>query len=370
MNNFTIDVLEIGCAADVKRWSSIVDQAVLPDVYYRPEYARACAEAEKSNACALFINASGFRVLLPLLLAEPLDFTHHVPQAWRCAYSPYGYGGILPLDNFSLPQPEQVDALWEALQQWGRQSNVVCLLMRLHPLLGQDKLFEKYNCEDVILRQGNQTIAINLQSWNAAEQRIGSLSAERRRNLLAARNKLGVSWTSGRTESTFQALQTFQVLYDEHMRSLRANEFYFFSEKYYRVLAEGLDTRLGVGLAFQNDQPIAGALFMADARYAHYHLSASNDIGRKHNASTLMINAGAAWAYERGCQMLHLGGGIREGDSLFKFKQTFGGDAFNYSTLMIITNGPAFAAFCETPNAPWPFSAYGKKVGVADAAHS
>lgn len=356
MSKFTIDVLDPRCQRDLELWEATVDAAALPDVYYRPGYVLACGNADERDARALLINADGFRVLLPLLVAHLHSASGTKLNAPAYAYSPYGYGGLLSQTPSHRPTPGQIDALRDALQQWGRENGIVCVVVRLHPMMGQHLWFEGYDGEGAILKKGNETIALDLDRWHDAEQRIDSLTAERRRNLINARRDLCVSWTCGWSEQACRSLQVFQSLYDHRMRSLGAGQFYFFPEQYYEALGKGLDRRLGIGLALRGDQPVAGALFMADGCYAHYHLSASDDVGRKLNATTLLINAGALWARERGCKKLHLGGGVSGDDSLFRFKQTFGGNSLNYATLTVISDSASFASLCAIPDASWPFS--------------
>jgi hypothetical protein len=354
MDNYTIDVLDARRDLDLKRWDAIVDKSALPDVYYRPGYVLAYREANTHAVCALLIDAAGFRVLMPIIVAN-VGMPETAPPA-RYAYSPYGYGGLLPLDNLRPPNAAQVGALRTALQQWSQQSGIVCVVIRMHPMAGQELWFDGYVWEDTILKKGNATTAVDLETWNDTDRCIASLTKERRRNLILARKNIDVVWTCGGNEATSQALKVFQSLYNERMSSLGAGQFFFFADEYYNALARGLGRHLAIGLAMRSNEPVAGALFMVDIGYAHYHLSASNDVGRKLNATTLLVNAGALWARECGCKKLHLGGGVSGEDSLFRFKQTFGGIRFTYSTLTIVADPAAFASLRDLPNAPWVFA--------------
>ncbi len=77
-------------------------------------------------------------------------------------------------------------------------------------------------------------------------------------------------------------------------------------------------------------------LFLFEGACAHYHLSCASDLGRELPATTLLIQAGASRGRERGCRYLHLGGGVRPGDSLRAFKRSFGGKQLDchFATLM------------------------------------
>ena len=120
------------------------------------------------------------------------------------------------------------------------------------------------------------------------------MSKGRKADLNVARRELEASWEAGE-----EALERFRSVYDETMRRIGAGEHYLFPAEYYRELAAGLGNRLGVALARRGNEVVGGSLFMADRRYAHYHLSGATDAGRELKAGTLLVHEGAVWATAR-----------------------------------------------------------------------
>ena len=164
------------------------------------------------------------------------------------------------------------------------------------------------------------TTAIDLRRWNAETASIATLNKGRRYDLSFARRHLRSTWMSeGRALG--EDLQRFYELYEQRMTEVEASEYYHFPLEYYQSLAEGLGHRFDIAIAWLNDEAVGAALFMMDEKIAHYHLSATNDLGRAHKATTLILNAAAERARRQGCQDLHLGGGARGEDKLFAFKQ-------------------------------------------------
>jgi predicted N-acyltransferase len=188
---------------------------------------------------------------------------------------------------------------------------------------------------------------------------LEGLSKGRKADLTIARRELQLSWESGD-----DALERFRAVYDGTMERLGAGEFYLFPQEYYRVLREGLGERLGVALALRDGEPVGGALFLADRRFAHYHLSGTTDAGRELKAGTLVVHAGAEWARDRGCELFHLGGGTSGADSLFAFKKSFGGKTFTYAFATLVADRDRYdelvARRAEEPDPPRPgfFPAY------------
>lgn len=317
-------------------WNKLVDSAPVPDVYYRPGYVRAYEAAGRGTGAAVLVEAAGLRALFPLLLRPLRELSFAADDEGLDAVTPYGYGGVLLLDE-RIPAEESVRELVESLQRWCRDNGIVSVLLRLHPVVRQEDWIRGGLGSDCRLHDFGPTTALDLASWNESTESIGTLNKGRRSDLAFARRYLHVTWSSdGR--SLEQDLGTFSVLYEQRMEELHAGEYYRFPMAYYVALAEGLGHNLDVAIAWQGDEAVGAALFMFDRVMGHYHLSASNDAGRAHKATTLILNAAVGKARQRGCRRLHLGGGTGGDDKLFAFKQSFGGEVFRYSFLSVVAD--------------------------------
>jgi hypothetical protein len=326
-------------AGHTPHWDALVEQAPLADVYHRTAYAQACEAASSDTAIGLTLDAGDQQVLLPLLLRPLGQLPFVCGERGFDAITPYGYGGLLPVGGRERPPTSQVRALLHALRTWCRHMGVVSCFIRLHPLLGQDRWLAATNGQERwwSLQQRGSTVALDLASWDMAQQRIAGMRRDRRLDLNHARRSLRVTW-SGVDLPLPDALAQFQLIYEKRMAQLNAGAHYFFPAKYYAALAAGLSRNLAVALAWQDGLLVGASLFLAKGQFAHYHLSAANDAGRKAGAPTLLINAGAQWARERGHRFLHLGGGVRPADSLFEYKLSFGGGMYPYHTLQIVAD--------------------------------
>ncbi len=351
----TAQVLSADDPGDKRLWDSLVDSAAVPDVYYRSGYLRAYQAIGHGTALAVLVETRTVRALFPLLLRplNALPFAANEPGF--DAASPYGYGGLLLLDRVPAITPDHGRELLGALRDWCRDNQVVSAHVRLHPLLKQEDWFDGALGEDFQVHQAGPTTAIDVRRWHTQTASIATLDKGRRSDLSFARRHLGLTWASdGRVLG--DDLQRFCELYEQRMTELGAGEYYHFPLEYYQSLAEGLEHRLDVVLAWLNDNAVGAALFMTDTSMAHYHLSATNDLGRTNKATTLIINAAAERALSRGCDRLHLGGGARGEDKLFAFKRSFGGDMYRYSYLSLICDPLRYAKLVErrvsAPNLP------------------
>ena len=332
-------VLSAADTSDWSDWNELVEQAPISDVYYRPGYVRAYEAAGHGRAMGLILTSSHVRVLVPLLLRPLSDLPFAQGETGFDAATPYGYGGLLPLFEIVRPTESDVHSLFDALQQWCRDAGIVSCLIRLHPLMDQDRKLSLalWHAEANLLHYRGPTVAVHLARWDRAGQRIAGLRRDRRVALNRARRCLRVSW-SGSDIPLAEALALFREIYEQRMAELNASSYYYFPAEYYVTLAEGLGNNLAVALAWLDRKLVGASLFLADRQFAHYHLSGSNEEGRELGAATLLINAGAEWARERGCRFLHLGGGNYYLDSLFDYKRSFGGVVYRYHTLDVIAD--------------------------------
>ena len=296
------------------RWDELVDGSPTPDVYYRPGYCGAYEAAGHGRAVAVATDGA----LFPLLL-RPLPFG----EDGLDAVTPYGYGGVLTEPGASADLRQ--------LRDWCATNGVVSCLLRLHPLLGGPGQLSPTDEPSVEIREHGPTTALDPRRVDPDSGRLEGLSKGRKADLTIARRELRLAW--GNDEAT---LEQFREIYDRTMARLGAGEFYVFPPEYYRSLAAGLGERIAVALALRGDDVVGGAIFLADRRFAHYHLSGTTEAGRELKAGTLLVHAGAEWARERGCELLHLGGGTSGADSLFAFKKSFGGGTYTYAFATLV----------------------------------
>jgi len=317
------------------RWDELVDASPTPDVYYRAGYCAAYEAAGDGRVVAVVTQGT----LFPLQL-RPLPFG----EAGCDAVTPYGYGGVLRTG----PGP---GANLRQLRDWCVTNGVVSVLLRLHPLLGGPAQLSGIDLNDVEIRDHGPTTAVDPRRIDAESGRLEGMSKGRKADLTIARRELELDWGEGEA-----ALEDFRRVYDSTMQRLGAGEFYLFPREYYRALAAGLDDRLAVAVARRGGDVVGAALFLADRRFAHYHLSGTTDTGRELKAGTLLVHAGAEWAAGRGCELLHLGGGTAGADSLFAFKKSFGGETYTYSFATLVADRDRYEALVarrsELPEPP------------------
>jgi hypothetical protein len=112
-------------------------------------------------------------------------------------------------------------------------------------------------------------------------------------------------------------------MYEKTMRAVGAKSFYFFGKTYFSALNEFLKGNYSIVEVYSGDAPVSSALILYHGNYAHYHLSARDFSCSSAGAGNLALDGAVEFLKNRGCSLFCLGGGLTEGDSLFKFKRSF-----------------------------------------------
>lgn len=347
----SILVLHGNNPGDIRTWDELVSRAPTPDVYYRPAYVRAYGLTGHGRPLALMIRSGEAEALFPVLVRQ---FEVN-GETFRDAVTAYGYGGLLQFSPVSEPDPGVLRSIIGQLREWTRASGLVACTIRFHPLLKQDAAWDISRLPEDWGRSFHrgETAAIDLSRWDESRRRISGMRQDRRQDFNRSSAQLRLEIASG--PNVCEALAGFRHLYRQTMERLGADQFFFFADEYYRLLASELGDRFVVISASSDSGPVASSIFLADSRFAHYHLSGSNDEGRRSGAATLVVNAGADWARRRGCSLLHLGGGLKTNDSLWSFKQSFGGISFFYSYSSVIGNNEQYERMIKQAGVPWPY---------------
>ncbi len=353
-----VETLAAANPTDAERWSTLVSNSPTPDVYYLPAYVEAASKIEHAEPVAIVAGADSGKFLAPLLLRRMSAVVNNSKVDWTDASSPYGYGGLLRLSSNNPTGRRELRCFFDELRRWCSDRDVVCCVLRLHPLFQQEEWFAPEEQKVLGMRFRGTTIAIDLENWDDARDRPVGMRKDRRYDLNAARRSLRVTWTSGEDHDAELNLSRFAALYEQAMEAHHADSFYRFPPSYFSRLAL-LGRHLGIAFAWLDDQLAGASLFLVGRDYAHYHLACTNEIGMKYKAATLLIVEGAKWARKQGCKLLHLGGGLAPGDSLEFFKFSFGSRLYRYAYLVIVVDPERFEQLSQIPNAPWPYRTNG-----------
>lgn len=305
--------------------------AAAPTIYAERAYGLALTDGTASS-WACFGDDSG-RWQLPVILSP-------IEGGGFEASSPYGYAGVYA--ERALPEDE-LSRLWQETLGLLQAEGVVSLFLRFPPFT--------YPGAEVAQLSGLASLAVELTSTTievGTEQGVDVWAGMEGRARTAVRKakKLGMQAEIGPVQSVHtERLVQFRELYERTMTRIGASTAYLYPDSYYQRLVSDLGSR--VMLASVTDsaaQPAATALLLLDNDVVHYHLSGSDPSAARDGANNLLLWSILEWANHQGYKSVHLGGGLKPGDSLFKFKRSFGGTERDFHIGKVIVDPAAYGA--------------------------
>ena len=219
--------------------------------------------------------------------------------------SPYGYGGPLYVgeDDFIIEAIEHY-------KEWCLDHDVLVEFIRFHPLLKNENQYYGQ------VYKNRQTVFIDLKT----EDLLLEFST-RVRTAIRKAQKSNVNIVFLKSQAY---IDQFIQMYTSLMNKKNAGKDYFFHQEYFSELLKQENVYL---LSAVNDsgQVIGASIFFTYGHTAEYHLSTSNDEGRKKNVANLIIYEFAKYAQKEQYNALYLGGGTDSSDenSLLFFKRGF-----------------------------------------------
>lgn len=228
--------------------------------------------------------------------------------------SPYGYGGPLTL-NATPPFNRQAFAAWDA---FCKEQGWIAEFIRCHPMadvsaqaLGESAV------------ENRKTVAVDLSLAHVMAQYNNSAKSKVRHCM-----KAGVAAYWSRDPADWLAYGAF---YRAAMQELKADSQYAFSDAYFEKLSSLPEAWLC--LCTQAEKHDAGnanawlsaSVYLFGPEVVEYHLSSSNDGGRRLGTAALAQHAAALRGKEAGAKWLYLGGGTTPDpeNPLYFFKRCF-----------------------------------------------
>lgn len=224
---------------------------------------------------------------------------------YRDIQTPYQYGG--PISN--THESAFLLRAWQAYTTWCREKAVAVEFVRYHPLLHN---WDLYPGDPAITRMA---VWVDLECPDLlASYQTRVRTAVRK----AAKNGLRVEWRTGSESSEW-----FTEFYCSAMRELGAQQHYLFPQSYFRRMLEWKQARLAVCVG--DEEPVAAAIFLIGPKVMEYHLSASNQAGKRKGGTNLLLHEAAQAAQNDACRALYLGGGTdsQPDNQLLFFKAGF-----------------------------------------------
>lgn len=293
-------------------WNNYIRSFSKWDVYFSWEYAvslmthgdgvpyLACYEEGGARMAFVFMKKS---------ISANERFPGHIDdEKYYDIESPYGYGGFLVDGGFSSSGQEM---FFQEFSSYCAEHHIVSQFIRCHPFLANHELFRSI----VEYRYVHETIYIDTSSIETIDRNMDS----KNRNMVRKAKKNGVAIIEG----DMKQRSSFVNIYRESMKRHNADAYYIFPDTYFEFLEKEMRENCLLLYAVHEERIIGGGIFFYANGFMHYHLAATLEQYRNLASSNLLVYEAALWANANGISKLHLGGGLKQNDSLWGFKKQF-----------------------------------------------
>jgi hypothetical protein len=313
------------------RWRAILERAK-HDVYHLPEYITLCGKYEDSEPLAFFAEDGEAACLIPVLLKR-IPGHLDAPSAWCDLASPYGY----PAPLYTHPQNSELIGVFLNAFRCAADKLCACsVFLRLHPLFGGPVGVRMPF--SACLRHG-ETVSIDL---TRPEDELWRQTRPDHRRGIRRLEELNFAPLM----DDWSLYGEFARMYRQTMVRLGADEYYHFSDDYFGDLKASLGDKLHLcSVVSPEGRLAASGLYTTVDGVIEGHLAGSDPSYYRLAPTKLMQHFVGLWGKQRGCRVLHLGGGVgAQRDSLFEFKAGFSPDRHEFWTLRMIPNKRRYAA--------------------------
>ena len=299
---------------DKKEWKELYEKISVNDIYFSPSYLETCKHImEGIPYCFVYMKEPEKYILYPFFKRKinDLEIFSHLSEEYFDIISPYGYSGFL-----SSFVDMDIGEFIDVFDDYCRQENIVNEFIRFNPLIQNDKY---KGIDKLELIKWSETVFIDLADpLEGIKKRFSS--ANKRNINKAIKNQLQMV----ELEYNEKNIIEFYKIYSHTMERLSATDFYYFSKEYFYSLKEELKDAVKLfKIVNSSGDNMAMLLFLGYDKYFHYHLGGSLEAYWDLRPNNLLFFRVIEWAKLHGYEKLHLGGGYKKNDNLFRFKKSF-----------------------------------------------
>lgn len=305
-------MLEIISYKEKEKWNNIVKSFSNWDVYFLCEYSVSFMIHGDGVPQLFYYKDKKMRMCYAMMLNDLVDNEVYNGVLEKGQYydltTPYGYGG--PIADGEINSASAEIFMVEMIS-YCKQHNIVSQFFRFCPWLSNHMVLNGL-CDERFLK--------NTIYMDTTEESCIFLNMDtKNRNMVRKARKCEVTIT----QDSGEGLERFISIYNETMERDEAEQYYFFSNDYYKHIIENMSDNVRFFYAEREGEVISAAIVLYGNHYAHYHLSGMCTDARGFGSMNLLLYEVACWAAHKGLNLFHLGGGVKPEDSLFQFKKQF-----------------------------------------------
>ncbi|WP_298316385.1 GNAT family N-acetyltransferase [uncultured Aquimarina sp.] len=306
--NYKILIKDLDDSSEVVKYKSLLKKEWNNNVYYSIEHLRHSEKDSDELRCFLFEKNDVPIILMPFVLRKIK--IHDKEYPYNDVISPYGYSGPLFNDNVSS---EDLAQFWNHVDIWYKENSVITEFVRF----SLDENHENYSGSLIkTLSNVKGHLLENFEDqWNAFLPKV-------RNNFRKAINYDLDFKVFHKDQITKDIIKIFHDIYVDTMTRNKADSIYFFSETYFEDLILSNLDNFSIVIVYYEDIPISVELIINYKDIIFAFLGGTNAEYFSYRPNDFLRVKVIEWAVLNEKKYYVLGGGMKDGDGLYKNKKS------------------------------------------------
>ena len=298
----------VDCLQFYDKSSTELSKLEFPDVFFTPEYGAACEHSDKAQW-----ELCQYKDLLYVYLKREY---RHSDQVFYDLISPYGYSG------YHFTNSSTMDEFIPLFRKAAIAKNYITEVVRQSPYSGID-ISQYY--DKIVTRS---ILSAEITSYDDYFDTLSSKTRNIVRKGRRAQNEFNVE------DCDDAHLPAFVSMYKTRMEELDAASYYHFDDSYFAELSKVCK----IATVTNGGKIVGQSLLMFHNDFIHYHLSCSD---YSSNLTTNFLLDSVLREYGVGRKLI-LGGGLKDEDTLYRFKKKISTRSYDYTIFKNVINREAY----------------------------
>jgi len=332
-NGFKILSLE----NDYFEYSDLFNKIKKKNIFFHPSYLKSVQYAEKYPVKIMVFVENEKIMMIPYVFRRinDLPLFNKLKYELLDIISPYEYSYIFSNITKEAEYNSLLNKLFKSVENYCKNNNIVTEFIRFDPFLSK----VNYTNTNYFIRKSCDNVYIDLRKESKEIIKSFHRSVKKNINRAVASNLKFIQ-----ADKKDENIDSFINLYRNSMQRLKADDYYYFSDEYFRRLIKDCES---VSLFFvqdENNPPFAASILLHYGDVAHHHLTGYNKESKCFRPNDYMIYSLIHWAKNSGLKLLHLGGGS---ESICKFKSKFSNTKIPYYIGYKVHNLRMYQVLCN-----------------------
>lgn len=305
--NYKLVIKNLDDSSEHSAYKTLLQNRWDNNVYYSIEHLQYFGKDSEVLKYFLFEKEDAPIILMPFVFRKIIIKEKEFP--YFDVISPYGYNGPLFEDSVSK---EDVVEFWKQVDQWYLDNNVIAEFIRFS-LNGNSKGYSGALIESLFNVRGNLLDNFEDQ-WTSFLPKV-------RNNYRKAVNYNLEFKVFHKDEITKDVIKIFNDIYVSTMNRNNADSIYFFSNSYFENLILSNLGNFSIAIAYYEGIPISIELIISYRNTFFAFLGGTDAEYFSYRPNDFLRVKIIEWAIQNKMKHYVLGGGMKDGDGLYKSKK-------------------------------------------------